>query len=178
MSKTFLCKVKNNLSIFTKDKLNIFSVIIFAFVFCILVYFNFKYLYLTIDSDFGGEMGLWNQLAQNGSILSTEWFYSTEIRLLNVQLIMPLMFSIFDNWIFAVGVGNIILYIIYSILRFFNESPKNPSKMDIAYRTHIARRLFLPLFCKRIATNLLPTPYFFIICDYGRVYPLKQTKRV
>ena len=52
-----------------------------------------------IDSDMSGEMILANVLNEEGAfILSKNWFYSTELRVISNQLIYRLGLALFDNW--------------------------------------------------------------------------------
>ena len=48
-----------------------------------------------IDADASSELVLAEHLAKTGQILSTDWFYSTELRVLNTQLIYAPLFWIF-----------------------------------------------------------------------------------
>ena len=55
-----------------------------------------------IDSDLAAEMVLANMLNHERSILSTNWFYSTELRVFNLQWFYRIGLLIFpDNWTYA-----------------------------------------------------------------------------
>gem|GEM_PF-5435070 len=41
-----------------------------------------------LDADMASEQLLANLLAQKGGVMSTNWYYSTELRVLNTQLVM------------------------------------------------------------------------------------------
>lgn len=47
-----------------------------------------------LDSDMSSEMVLANQLAEEGGILSHQWYYSTELRVLSTQLVFAPLFKI------------------------------------------------------------------------------------
>lgn len=51
-----------------------------------------------LDSDASSEMVLAYSLYQNGGILSRDWMYSTELRVLNTQLIYAPLFHLFSDW--------------------------------------------------------------------------------
>ena len=86
-------------------------------VLAIFEIFNFVYmdrnLDSLIDSDLSGEMILSEQLNREGRILSEEWYYTTEIRFINTQLIYAPMFNVSDDWhvvhICSIVVLNLIL---------------------------------------------------------------------
>lgn len=58
-------------------------------------WFRFDHL---IDSDMSSELILSKLLADENKILSTKWYYSTELRVLNTQLIYSFFFKIFHDW--------------------------------------------------------------------------------
>ncbi|MGI6154180.1 MAG: hypothetical protein ACOYJB_10220 [Christensenellaceae bacterium] len=99
-------------AVFKKDKINWFSLVVLILAFAALVWFNFNRLTYIADADSTGEMGLYNLLSEEGGIISQNWHYSTELRILNTQLIMAPLFALIDNWFTATAVGNILLYII------------------------------------------------------------------
>ena len=49
------------------------------------------------DSDISSEMVLANLLAEEGSVLSQNWYYSTELRVLNTNLVFAPLFHIFSG---------------------------------------------------------------------------------
>ncbi len=51
-----------------------------------------------LDSDASSELVLARQLYESGKIISADWFYSTELRVLNAQLVYSPMFRIFSDW--------------------------------------------------------------------------------
>ena len=68
--------------------------------------------YLVLDADMASELVLSNLLAREGGILTTQWYYSTELRVLNTQLIYSLFFRIWNNWRFVRVGGTIALLVI------------------------------------------------------------------
>ncbi|MBQ8768467.1 MAG: hypothetical protein IJZ15_02300 [Oscillospiraceae bacterium] len=62
-----------------------------------------------IDSDASSELVLSNHLAENGGILTADWGYSTELRVLNTQLVYAPLFKIFKDWHMVRFFGALIL---------------------------------------------------------------------
>ena len=83
---------------------------IFAGVFLILCFFLARYTVYTLDSDASSELVLAKHLAdQGGGLLSKNWYYSTEVKVLCDQLAFELMFFFTDNWRIARMGGTLIL---------------------------------------------------------------------
>ena len=64
---------------------------------------NISYIYakqgILLNSDASGEMLLANHLNKVGGFLSTDWFYSSELRVLNTQIVYKLGLLLFPgNW--------------------------------------------------------------------------------
>ncbi|MBQ6996859.1 MAG: hypothetical protein IJN60_00600 [Oscillospiraceae bacterium] len=72
----------------------------------ILTWFASKYC---IDSDASSELVLANHLAENGGILTADWGYSTELRVLNTQLVYAPLLKIFSDWRMVRFFGALIL---------------------------------------------------------------------
>lgn len=68
-----------------------------------------KYAINFIDADMSSELVLARLLADEGSIISKNWFYSTELRVLNTQLVFMPLFLLFDNWHIVRALGTAIL---------------------------------------------------------------------
>ena len=80
-------------------------------VLCVVlsVVFTFYATANCIDSDASSELVLSNHLAENGGILSADWGYSTELRVVNTQLVYAPLFKIFNDWHMVRFVGALIL---------------------------------------------------------------------
>lgn len=65
-----------------------------------------------LDSDMASEQILAHQLAQEGGILSPNWYYSTELRVVNTQLVMAPLFRLFSSWHTVRVLGSAILFLI------------------------------------------------------------------
>ena len=73
-----------------------FAVLAAAFA-GIVVFFDIKIAYL-INSDMASEMILGKLVASENHLLSENWYYSTELRVLNTQIFYGFFFKLTDNW--------------------------------------------------------------------------------
>lgn len=92
--------------------------ILFA-VYIILVLFMRANINKFIDSDASSELILAQILKNNGGILTNQWYYSTELRVINTQIVYSLMFRIFNNWHQVRVIGNAVLYMCMLISAFY-----------------------------------------------------------
>ena len=94
-----------------------------AILLCILVmalvYIYVNY-YKLMNGDTSSELVLGKHLYQNGSILSKGWIYSTEIKVLNAQIIYKLVYPFFaNNWLlYRMGVDAIMLIVLVASYLF------------------------------------------------------------
>lgn len=65
-----------------------------------------------LDSEMSSELILARQLKESGGIFSGNWYYSTEIRVLNTQLVYSLFFHAFEDWQTVRILCNITLYLL------------------------------------------------------------------
>lgn len=72
-----------------------------------------------IDSDASSELVLAKHLAETGQILSQDWYYSTELRVLNTQLVYAPLFLIFEDWHMVRFAGALILQGIMILSYYF-----------------------------------------------------------
>lgn len=87
-------------------------------------YFNF------IDSDDASELILSKMLAEDGGIMSSNWYYSTEIRVLNTQLVYMLLFHLFSDFRMVRVFGQIILSVILLVSYYFLLRSIEPEKAN------------------------------------------------
>ena len=84
---------------------------VFAGVLFVLMFFLARYTVYTLNSDASSELVLAKHLAdRGGAIMSKNWYYSTEIRILSEQLPFELMFFLTDSWS-AVRLGGTLILI-------------------------------------------------------------------
>ena len=108
-------------SFFNKNK-KIFDILKTAlpYLFPILAFINLA-LFLNgrtdtlINSDHSSELVLGKLLAEEGGILSTNWYYSTEVRVLNTQLVYKTLFAFTDDWHLVRYLGSLINALILAI---------------------------------------------------------------
>ena len=78
----------------------------------LMVYITWQYGAQWLDSDDSAEMILAELLSREGGILSKNWYYSTELRVFNTQLVMAPLFCFFSDWHVVRTVGTGILLVI------------------------------------------------------------------
>ena len=66
-----------------------------------------------LDSDMSSELVLGKLLADKGGLLSTDWYYSTEVRVLNTQIVYKTLFEFTDNWHLVRYLGSLINSLIF-----------------------------------------------------------------
>lgn len=66
--------------------------------FCFLTVFMWKRGDMLTDSDITSEMLLAQVASEENVLISPNWYYSTELRVLNIQLIYSLFFHFFSDW--------------------------------------------------------------------------------
>ncbi len=74
---------------------------------CVFLHRNVDFM---LDSDMSSEMILAEILSKEKTLLSAEWFYSTELRVLNTQLVFTPLFLLFNNWHTIRIVGSVICW--------------------------------------------------------------------
>ncbi len=73
-------------------------VIILVLEIALLTFANWEWGERRLDSDDSAEMILAELLYRTDEIASRNWYYSTEIRVLNTQLVMKPLFRLFSDW--------------------------------------------------------------------------------
>lgn len=87
-----------------------FLLLFLAFgIYCCFYIFNIEDL---LDSDISSEMILGDLLSKEHGIISKNWFYSTEIRVLNNQIVFAFILSLFHNYHIARVLSGIVLVMI------------------------------------------------------------------
>lgn len=66
-----------------------------------------------LDSDSSAELVLAHHLHETGSLLSKDWFYSTELRAIYTQLVFAPLFGLFEDWHMVRFAGTLILHAFY-----------------------------------------------------------------
>ena len=73
-------------------RFNLILFVVLAAEILVSMYFIYRFGMNNIDADNSSEMVLAKLLAEEKTFLSTNWFYSTELRVLNTQLVLSMLF--------------------------------------------------------------------------------------
>ena len=84
-----------------------------AISYFILFMFIYKHGIYMLDSDMSSELVLAKQLAEENALISSDWWYSTELRVINTQLVFMPLFKTFHDWELIRAVGSAVLLAIY-----------------------------------------------------------------
>ncbi len=110
--------------------------LLFLFTWLIIVLFDYKYGKTHLDSDMASEMVLANQLNKEGALLSTSWYYSTEIRIFgNAILFKPLLLLFPNNWRLVRTIAQAILLLLTGISYVYMTSILNRRKLSVLFAT-------------------------------------------
>ena len=101
---------------YMKDNRKVFLAILLIVEILLIVYMAWHWGNNHLCSDNTAELVLAELLNREGGILSKNWYYSTELRVLNTQLVMAPLFSFFSDWhvIRAVGTGILLVILLLS----------------------------------------------------------------
>ncbi len=105
--------MKDRLKSVFKDPAKVFGIAMIVFV---IICYNILILrngYRFLNSDDSSELVLARILASEHGILSGNWIYASELRVLNTNLIFAPMFLLFSSWSTVRSVGGSILLLLY-----------------------------------------------------------------
>ncbi len=85
------------------------SILFFCAAFLFAAILSFDASENILDADASSELVLSNLLASEGRILSPNWYYSTELRVVNTQLVYSLLFQVSNDWSLVRFLGSVIL---------------------------------------------------------------------
>ncbi|MGN0167578.1 MAG: hypothetical protein ACI4AB_06035, partial [Acetatifactor sp.] len=102
-----------------KKSLRIVEYGVLVLVFLALCVFMNVHMDALLTSDDASELILAKLLSEEGGILSANWFYSSELRVLNSQIIWSFLFHLTQNWHVVRMAGNIILYLILLLSLYY-----------------------------------------------------------
>ncbi len=98
-----------------KERINIYkivSILILLGVMIASIIYIKNHMYLRLNSDDSSELMLAKLLASENSLLTKSWYYSTELKVLNTNLIYPLIFKLTDNFLTVRIVSYLIMWAI------------------------------------------------------------------
>lgn len=141
---------------------------------------------MLIDGDASSEMVLANHLYQTRRILSRDWFYSTEIRLIEVDdLLFPVLFNFFTDWTSIRIIGTLLsqLLLVLSFIYMMRQAKKPLSSIflgsallltpyNVAYGRIV---LYQYMYVGKIMLGFLQLGLFFDITEGDRENGLSQT---
>ena len=91
----------------------LYPLILFILAWLASTFLAFKYGKTLLDSDMASEMVLADLLNKEGKIISTNWYYSTEIRIIGQFLLFKPLLKLFpDNWYLVRGIAQCILILL------------------------------------------------------------------
>ena len=93
-----------------KNKKYVLSVIWLLFAAAAGLYVMYANGMNLVNSDDAGEMILAKLLSEGNGIATREWVYSSELRVINTQLIRAFLFRFTDSWTAVHVIGNLVLY--------------------------------------------------------------------
>ena len=102
-----------------KNLLKCFPALIFVISIFFTCYTAYHVSFTVLDSDTSSEMVLASLLAEENQIISKDIIYSTEIKILHVNLIYAPLFKILLDWQMVRFVGNIILLAVYLLSYYY-----------------------------------------------------------
>jgi len=76
-------------------------------------YTSSVYAVTIMDSDSSSELVLSHLLSQQNAVLTTDWFYSTELRAIHSNLVFAPLFQVFSNWHTVRLVGMIVMQAVF-----------------------------------------------------------------
>ena len=117
-------------------------VFLFILVMAFSIYTAYHYSHHILDSDAASELVLNSLLVDQNKLVTSDWFYSSEIRFFNTNLIyMPLM-KLFSDWQ-TVRFISIIVLLLLLVISYFYLSRKIKLGMNAFYLS--ASLMLLPL---------------------------------
>ncbi len=110
------------------------------------------------NSDVSADLLLGKLLSQNGGVLSSDWFYSTELRVFQLQIVYKYMFRLFPNNWLMVMMSSTVVFIILIVVSFLFMCRMMGMGREALY-----------------AASLLVWPFgqwYFRLVLYGHHYPM------
>lgn len=136
----------------------IIGIIIFFSVFFYLIYYMSISINSILDDDMSAELILSELLSRERKIMSKNWFYSTELRVFNMQLIFTPLFWLFKSWhlVRIVGTTVLIVCLLLSFLYVYKQLG-----LDLKYWSYFATGILVPF----------SSEYYYIVLMSGFYIP-------
>lgn len=102
-----------------KRLLQLSPFLLFVLMAAFSVFMSYFYAYHVIDSDISSELVLGKFLAEHRTIISSDFLYSSEIRLFNSNLVYMPLFLITDNWQIVRFVSSLIFQLLLTASYYY-----------------------------------------------------------
>ena len=142
--------VKNKSKLF-----KILSYVVLAGVMFISFYYIKTHIYQTLNSDDASELILGKLLANENTLISKSWYYSTELRVLNTNIFYALLFKFTDNFFVVRMISYLLMWIVLLLIYFGLCKALNIKR----YKIISACLLFVP-FSSDYYSFVLSTAYY------------------
>ena len=83
---------------------------VLAGVFLIAWYYMDHYVMYTLNSDHSSDLVLGHLLAEENAVITKNWYYSTVLKVIDINLVWALLFKLTDNWHTVRVLGSVIIY--------------------------------------------------------------------
>ena len=142
--------VKNKSKLF-----KILSYVVLVGVMFISFYHIKTHIYQTLNSDDASELILGKLLANENTLISKSWYYSTELRVLNTNIFYALLFKFTDNFFVVRMISYLLMWIVLLLIYFGLCKALNIKR----YKIISACLLFVP-FSSDYYSFVLSTAYY------------------
>ncbi|MFX3617517.1 MAG: hypothetical protein ACE3JK_08310 [Sporolactobacillus sp.] len=160
-----------------KSFIIIASLLLLLSVISITLYIFIKLKY-NLDSDIAAEMLLGKEILTEHQLFPAHWYYSTEIRFLNIQLLFALFIKLTGNLLFSKSIANFLMIVLYGIsfilLMISLKIKKNSIILNLALiLTPLSTTMLYCLFQGAFYTAYI----IFIFCTLALWIKMKDTKK-
>jgi len=138
-------------------------VVFFAVVVCLSFFTTWQATQYCLDGDASSELVLAHHLNETGKLLARDWYYSSELRVLNTNLIFAPLFSVFSDWHMVRFTGAMIMQALL-VLSFFYLCRQ--AKLSMGARFLGGSLLLLP-FCVTYGRNVLYQTFYMPHLTFG-----------
>lgn len=124
-------------------------------------YIRFRADY-TLNTDDASEFALGKFLAEEGSLISKNWYYSTELSVINTNLVYPFVFRLSDSWHRVRVISTAVIYLIMLAV-YYGLSRAYRFKRYFALTAALFFIPFSHTFYHFVIKGLFYYPYFTIL---------------
>lgn len=117
--------IKNNIN---SELIYLIPSVIWIIALTLLNYFCSSHV---INSDMSAELVLANELSKTNRLFTTQWFYSTEIRIFYTQIVSLFLFKLFNSWSLVRALTNLVFFLALLFSYLFAMKPLNLSKKSV-----------------------------------------------